>query len=311
MDPHGIDPKDEERHRPGEDRFWNESYYFDFHDPEGEFGGYVRVGLYPNLGVTWYWACVVGRNRPLATLIDHTASVPVTPGLDVTGATFASTHSCAVPLEDFRVGVEGRAAVVPEPADLYSSSYAAAQTDFALDLRFETVGHHGYHYGKPSRYEIPCDVTGRIQVGNDSFDFSGHGQRDHSWGVRDWWGGAWCWNAGRLDDGTRFHSVAPRTLAGDRLPFARGYLIPPGGALTPIETSHAEESLAANGLPEAAAIKVGPLAFDVTPKFHSPVLLVDPDGRQSRFPRCLAEFCDDTGRRGFGWIEWNQPQEPI
>ncbi len=57
-----------------------------------------------------------------------------------------------------------------------------------------------------------------------------------------------------------------------------------------------------------AVLEVGPLTLDVTSRFHAPVLLVDPDGRELRFPRCLAEFRDRAGRRGFGWIEWNQPQ---
>ena len=30
-------------------------------------GGYVRLGLYPNVGVAWYWACLVGEGRPLTT----------------------------------------------------------------------------------------------------------------------------------------------------------------------------------------------------------------------------------------------------
>ena len=48
--------------------------------------------------------------------------------------------------------------------------------------------------------------------------------------------------------------------------------------------------------------------LEVAPRYFSPVLLTDPDGRVSRFPRCLARFTDSSGRRGFGWIEWNQPQ---
>jgi hypothetical protein len=50
---HSIDPADEGRQVPSEDLLWNESYYFDFHDDAGSLGGYVRVGLCSNLGVTW------------------------------------------------------------------------------------------------------------------------------------------------------------------------------------------------------------------------------------------------------------------
>jgi hypothetical protein len=98
----------------------------------------------------------------------------------------------------------------------------------SLDLLWETDGPGGYRFRDLTRYEIPCRVSGRIRVGDESIEFVGHGQRDHSWGTRDWWEKAWCWNAGRLDDGTRFHSVAPRTLDGQDIPWAAGYVQPPG-----------------------------------------------------------------------------------
>jgi hypothetical protein len=46
----------------------------------------------------------------------------------------------------------------------------------------------------------------------------------------------------------------------------------------------------------------------VSPLYFAPVLLTDPDGRVSRFPRCLARYTAPDGRGGVGWIEWNQPQ---
>src|SRR5436309_9893854 len=39
-----------EMHRPGTDRLWGESWYFDFASADGSVGGFVRVGDYPNLG---------------------------------------------------------------------------------------------------------------------------------------------------------------------------------------------------------------------------------------------------------------------
>ena len=62
------------------------------------------------------------------------------------------------------------------------------------------------------------------------------------------------------------------------------------------------------GLPVSGRIDVGDLSLDVAPRYFAPVLLVAPDGRVSRFPRCLARYRSDDGREGFGWIEWNQPQ---
>jgi hypothetical protein len=307
MHDHSIDPAEEARHEPSDDRFWSESYYFDFHDAAGNLGGYVRLGICPNLGVTWYWACVVGAGRPLVTLIDQAAPLPEPGSLDLAGDDFAARHHCDEPTRSFRVDVEGHAVSLGDPADTYGA-LAGERVPLALDLRWETDGPGGYRFRDLTRYEIPCDVRGTIVVGDERLAFDGHGQRDHSWGGRDWWANAWCWNAGRLDDGTRFHSVAPRTLTGEEVPWAAGYVQPPGGPLEPISTSSAQESLGANGLPTAGRIEVGALELDVSPRFFSPVLLTDPDGRVSRFPRCLARFDEASGRGGFGWIEWNQPQ---
>jgi hypothetical protein len=307
MEEHRIDPADEARHEPDTEQFWNESYYFDFHDEEGTLGGYVRIGLYPNLGVTWYWACLVGAERPLVTTIDHRAPVPGSPSLDLAGRQFSANHTCEDPTRRFRVGVEANALVFDDPAAVYGP-LEGRHTPLAFDLTWETDGPGGYQFTQLTRYEIPCHVRGRIGVGDESIDFEGHGQRDHSWGVRDWWTTVWCWNAGWLAEGTRFHSVSPRTLDGDDIPFAAGYVQPPGEALQPIASSRAREEVDENGLPTAGRIEVGDLTLEVTPRYFSPVLLTDPDGRVSRFPRCLARFADASGRQGFGWIEWNQPQ---
>jgi predicted secreted hydrolase len=64
-----------------------------------------------------------------------------------------------------------------------------------------------YAYRVATRYEIPCRVRGTVHVGDEEIQLRGRGQRDHSWGTRDWWSAEWMWSAGHLDDGTRFHGV--------------------------------------------------------------------------------------------------------
>src|SRR6516165_3240623 len=74
-----VDPRDERTHPTGPEQFWSESYYLDFVAHDASVGGYVRVGRYPNLGgsgVIWYWGCVVGPDRSLVTVIDHTVPFP-------------------------------------------------------------------------------------------------------------------------------------------------------------------------------------------------------------------------------------------
>ncbi len=57
------------------------------------------------------------------------------------------------------------------------------------------------------------------------------GQRDHSWGVRDWWSMDWVWSALHLDDGTHLHGVDIRIPGVP--PVGIGYLQPPGEPRSP------------------------------------------------------------------------------
>ena len=46
---------DEGRHEPTDEPLWSESVYLDFFDVDRGIGGYVRLGILPNLGRCWYW----------------------------------------------------------------------------------------------------------------------------------------------------------------------------------------------------------------------------------------------------------------
>ena len=153
-----------------------------------------------------------------------------------------------------------------------------------------------------SRYEQSADVHGEILIGSERIAFSGPGQRDHSWGERDWWKTAWCWTAGRLDDGTVFHGGKPEVEGVDYQPSYVGPEHHTGFTHT--------ETLDAEGFPSDVAMRFGTIEMAVTPRHFAPILLVAPDGRQSRFPRALCDFHAADGRRGVGWTEWNQPPGP-
>ena len=66
-----------------------------------------------------------------------------------------------------------------------------------------------YQYRLTTRYEIPVHRLGhrhRQTTPATNLD-SVPGQRDHSWGVRDWWSMDWMWSALHLDDGTHLHGL--------------------------------------------------------------------------------------------------------
>ena len=179
----------------------------------------------------------------------------------------------------------------------------ATRVDF--DLEWTTDG-TPYHYLLTSRYEIPCTVAGELAVGAESFTVRGHGQRDHSWGVRDWWAFGWCWAAPRLDDGTRLH-LADIRIPGHPVGF--GYIQTRGHDVQVVDTATVREELGPWGMPTHAQARLEPggLELEITPVAFAPLVLRAPDGRTSRFPHASARFVTDDGRAGTGWIEWNQP----
>jgi hypothetical protein len=179
---------------------------------------------------------------------------------------------------------------------------------FGLDLEWETDGAAYAYPPGTTRYEVPCRVHGEVLVGDERIAVDAIGERDHSWGERDWWVLGWTWSAGWLDDGTRFHGTTVR-LGDDVVPYHPGFVLPPGGPLAGVDHTAATHVLGEHGFPTSATTSYDDLSLEVEPVAFAPVLLEDGAGRVSRFPRALCRFRDPaTGRTGAGWAEWNQPQ---
>jgi hypothetical protein len=301
---HRVDPADEGRHPPGGELLWNESHYLDFVTDEGGLAGYIRIGLCPNLGVTWWAAAIVGPDRPLVASAAYDLPVAGDTGLSIGVGGLDVTAEVVTPLE--RMTVNGRvpARVHDRPEAVYRGE-PGVPTSIGLDLEWTTDG-EAYHYDLTTRYEVPCLVRGEVSVGDERIAVTGHGQRDHSWGERDWWAFGWCWAALRLDDGTRVHFADIR-IPGQRVAF--GYLQPPADGVQTVTALEVTEELGPEGIPLGGRAVVGPDRLDlrIEPLAFGPMLLMAPDGRVSRFPRGVARFVAGDGRSGLGWIEWNQP----
>jgi len=303
-DPHAVDPADEGRHVPGDDPLWNESPYLDFVSADGSVAGYARIGLYPNLGVTWWTMMLVRDGRPLVASVAYDLPVPTT-GFDLAADGYRVDAGAVRPLYTFHVGAAVTAVSHDEPVAVYRGDPGRPAT-LAMDLTWTTDG-VPYQYEVTTRYEVPCLVDGTVTVDGETLEVVGHGQRDHSWGVRDWWAFGWCWFAGRLDDGTRVHGADIR-IPGHRLPL--GYLQEPGADVVTITGLDVTEELGTEGLPTTARAVIEPGGLDLTiePVAYGPLVLTATDGRVSRFPRAAVRLNAADGRTGSGWIEWNQPQ---
>jgi hypothetical protein len=265
----------------------------------------VRLGRLPNQNIALYTAAIVGPRRPAVLVVDAAAPLPVIEDeeqrIDVEGLHFQ--QRCEQPLQRFRVNMQAHGeAHEDESAPLRAEPGAAIEVE--LDLLWQTDG-VPYQWRAATRYEIPCRVAGTLAVGEQRLAFAGVGQRDHSWGSRDWWANDWMWNALHLEDGTHTHTVTIPELPG----LGVGY-VQRAGELREIETATSSEEIAANGLIASATISSGPdqMTTHIEPLAFGDLRLVAPDGRLTHFPRAMCRVRTDDGRTGCGWIEWNRNQ---
>jgi hypothetical protein len=295
---------DEGLHQPGPEDLWNESYYFDGVADDESLGVYARIGRLPNRDECLYTACICGPDRPTIMLVatmrlpepDDRTQVIASDGL-------RAEQRCESPLQRFRVTLDGTGEAFTDPSAVLRGE-SGEPVPIGFDLIFETDG-TPFAWRQATRYEIPCRVHGTVRVGEEVVEFAGPGQRDHSWGSRDWWASDWMWSGLHLEDGTHTHAVGVPQMPG----FGVGY-VQKGGEVSEITGVTATEEVAGNGLISAATIVSGPdeLELVVEPLAFGPILLVAPDGRVSHFPRAMCRVSAADGRTGTGWVEWNRNQ---
>lgn len=295
--------EDELAHAATAEPLWSESWYADFADVAQGLGGWFRLGLIANERKAWVHALLCGPD--MATVaVDAQVPLPADPWELHTDAVELG-HSATTPLQAYRVDLRARAEAYPDPSALLRGE-PGAPVDVTMSLVWATDG-VPYKYRLTTRYEIPCTVSGTVTVDDASYRLeSVPGQRDHSWGVRDWWSMDWLWSALHLDDGTHLHGVNIRIPGAPA--FSIGYAQDADGTVTDLETVESRESFGANGLPHDVTLSLNPggITADVEVHGHAPVLLTAADGRMSQFPRAWVTVETADGRRGAGWMEWNR-----
>jgi hypothetical protein len=170
-----LTEKDEGRHPAGQGEKWNESYYFNFYDPETRIGGVTRMGLQENIRKSNLWFFLIKEGKVCYSRFR--LDLPYNPnGLE--GITVGDlTYQMTEPLKTFKIAFKDR--------------------DTELDLIWE--GYHpilefgGSKQGIPqnvasTHYEQYGEVRGTLDIKGAKHQIHGFGFRDHSWGTRDWEG---------------------------------------------------------------------------------------------------------------------------
>lgn len=173
------------------ERWWNESWFWDWYDDAGEVAGHCRIGCVPNQNRVWMWLYLLRDGEWLAvehpyldfTLLRRPLIAFDQPGLSFSyriddplraGRLYACVHA--------RV-VSGRRAgrVLPVEVDLDFTSVGPPHSTGAGNRE----GHRSDSFDA-RRFEQPVDVQGSIVIDGEVEAFAGRGERDHSWGPRYW-----------------------------------------------------------------------------------------------------------------------------
>ena len=171
-----VDPGDEHMHKPGPQPDWQESFYFNWFDSESDAMGLARIGYRPHdhtsdaLLYTMRQGSIEGGYAKLNTPY---SGIPDPRWLAVGDLEF----QMSVPMSTWRLRLQGRNEV-----DLTWTALHAP-FDFHADAPHGAVLPPGF---ADAHIEQSGRVTGRVKMRGVNYTVDGLGQRDKSWGARQW-----------------------------------------------------------------------------------------------------------------------------
>jgi hypothetical protein len=168
---------DDLRHPHDPDPRWRESLYFNFLVPDASLGGVLYLRLDPNAALSSVLV-IVYRGFEAEPAYFYVRQEHLSPRVELDDVLVAGLHIERV-----------------QPLHKFSLSFADGEA-VALQLTFTSI-HPPFDYARhlggsgpalaTNRFEQAGRVEGILRLGGKELPLSGFGQRDHSWGVRDWY----------------------------------------------------------------------------------------------------------------------------
>lgn len=185
--------QDEGRHDKTDERYWRESYYFNFVDGVAGVYGFSTIG----------WRVNEGEVDGLLMLIKDRTLWFAYPAVN---RKFTRRWETVTLPDEARVGA--LKFEMEEPFKHWRIKLAGGKN--SVDLSFSAFtppyDYNAYKESLPKEvaaehYEQSGLVKGMVKVRGREVKFNGTGQRDHSWGVRDWGGvDSWKWITAQFGD---------------------------------------------------------------------------------------------------------------
>lgn len=190
---------DEEFHPPGREPHWQESFYFNWSNPATDDFGLVRIGVNPGAGTADAVAMLFHRGR-LAHV--HAA----------VGEPFSNDGRSRPVTAGIRVGHLELRMVRPMSTWLIRLDAPRAHAELRWSAFTPVIDFAGCFPGDASHTQEHLEQSGRV-IGSVTIDgatrkIDGLGQRDKSWGSRDWSAiRGWEWIAAQFDDGSALNAT--------------------------------------------------------------------------------------------------------
>jgi hypothetical protein len=191
-------------HEFGSQEEWNESFYFNFYDRGQDICGFMRVGLKPNKKLKDVFCFLMLPDGSVLGVKDSVA---------MEDSELEAKGLKLVKVEDekkWRLEFSGELPKMHKDAEKEPVSFALDFTALnnVYDYRESVSGEkekvaqavaseHTEQFGK---------VVGKLNIGTRVYDINAMGERDHSWGVRDWNAPKmWVWITCQFDEGYAFN----------------------------------------------------------------------------------------------------------
>jgi hypothetical protein len=288
-----LTEKDELRHAHDNDPRWRESLYWGFVLPDASLGGVVYLRLDPNAKTVSPMILVYRNFGDVAYFFNASDPMPARLELDhVTVQGFRlkglqPLSTCSVAFDDGAgASLEFSFTGIHPPFD-YASNRAGCPSPLAAN-RFEQAG----------RFD------GVLRLKGDTFPLSGFGQRDHSWGTRDWTAiQHYKWISAQSDDGLAVNLTCS-VIRGETA--FNGYVYD-GTEVSGIVRAHVETAYAPDGATQQAiAAAILDEAGRTTRLQGTVFALTEIPTEQSVLAEAVARFKID-GAPGTGIIEYLWP----
>lgn len=170
-------------HQAGEHAEWNESFYFNFYDKEKDLCAFMRIGLKPNKDERSMFCFFMLPDGSIAGIKEQDRYKGE---LAVKGLQFKKS----VPEKRWDItysGVMGKigAQVVPIRA-AFALEFSALNDMFDYRQCVSGEKEKMSQSVASEHLEQFGSVKGTIRIGDREHEIDGLGERDHSWGIRDW-----------------------------------------------------------------------------------------------------------------------------